>query len=30
MHTTFLSENMKARDHLGDLDVDDRTILKCV
>jgi len=29
-HTTFLPESLNARDHFGDLIVDDKIILKCI
>jgi hypothetical protein len=30
MHTQFLSENLKGRDHLENIDVDGRVILKWI
>jgi hypothetical protein len=30
MHTKFYSENMKGRDHSGDLEVDGNIIIKCI
>jgi len=30
MHTKFWSENLKGKNHLEDLDVEGRIILKCV